>query len=126
MSDPYRLLHGPYAVPTLTEADTTTCLYRQRTVRITRWSDTPIAWPLGIDVTTGGRPSPVVDEELARAIRHERPRTVCHWWGVSMALVQRWRKTFGVKSNASRRGRAFRSLWDRPSTSRRLQTSESA
>jgi hypothetical protein len=38
----------------------------------------------------------LVDEELARAIRHESAVAVAHWWGVSRAAVIHWRKALGV------------------------------
>jgi hypothetical protein len=37
-----------------------------------------------------------VNEELARAIRHESAAAVCFWWGVSEGVIHRWRKALGV------------------------------
>jgi hypothetical protein len=38
----------------------------------------------------------LVDEELARAIRHESAAALRYWWGVSVGVVWRWRKALGV------------------------------
>jgi hypothetical protein len=37
-----------------------------------------------------------VDEELARAVRHESAAAVTYWWGVSAFTVAQWRKALGV------------------------------
>jgi hypothetical protein len=63
---------------------------------VTGWTDARISWPLGLPVGTKGRPSIVVDEELARAVRHESAAALRHWWGVSEGVVQRWRAAFGA------------------------------
>jgi hypothetical protein len=34
----------------------------------------------------------LVDEELARAIRHESPAALKYWWGVGSKVVWKWRK----------------------------------
>jgi hypothetical protein len=41
-------------------------------------------------------PSLLVNEELARAIRHESAAAIHFWWGVSVGVVWRWRKAFSV------------------------------
>jgi hypothetical protein len=41
-------------------------------------------------------PSLLVDDELARAIRHESAAAIRFWWGVSVGVVWRWRKALGV------------------------------
>jgi hypothetical protein len=38
----------------------------------------------------------LVDEELARAVRHESAAAVRFWWEVSVGVVWKWRKTLGV------------------------------
>jgi hypothetical protein len=38
----------------------------------------------------------LVDEELARAVRHESAAAVMYWWRASMGAVCRWRKALGV------------------------------
>jgi hypothetical protein len=37
-----------------------------------------------------------VDQELARAVRHESAAALRHWWGVSAQLVWKWRRALGV------------------------------
>jgi hypothetical protein len=44
----------------------------------------------------GGGSGILLDEELARAVRHESAAAVCFWWGVSEGVVWRWRKALGV------------------------------
>jgi hypothetical protein len=38
----------------------------------------------------------LVEDELARAIRHESAQALCYWWGVSSRIVWRWRRSLGV------------------------------
>jgi hypothetical protein len=38
----------------------------------------------------------LLDEELARAVRHESAAAVMHWWGASSEAVKRWRRVLGV------------------------------
>jgi hypothetical protein len=39
----------------------------------------------------------LVEEELARAIRHESAAALCYWWGVSANTATLWRRAFGVE-----------------------------
>ncbi len=94
--DRVRLLHGPYQAPRLHVGDRATCLYRDRDVVITAWTDAPISWPRALPVGETGHPSLLVDEELARAIRTESAAAVRFWWGVSVGVVHRWRRAFGI------------------------------
>lgn len=73
------------------------CLYRDQLVVVTSWTDAPISWPRcrPIDVLHS-HPSLLVDEELARAIRHEAAKAICYWWRVSEGVVWRWRKALAV------------------------------
>jgi hypothetical protein len=67
-------------------------------VIITSWTDAPISWPKCKRVgATRGRPTLLVDEELARAIRTEAAIGVAYWWGVSGSVVHDWRTALGVK-----------------------------
>jgi hypothetical protein len=92
-----RLLFGPYKPPPLKRGERTYCLYRDCAVVIKACSDAPIPWPrcrpLGSHGAGGGL---LVDEELARAIRHESAAAVGYWWGAARSTVQRWRAAFGV------------------------------
>ena len=42
-----------------------------------------------------GQPTILLDEELARAVRHEAA-AIRYWWGVNVAVIARWRKILGV------------------------------
>jgi hypothetical protein len=94
---PHRLLFGSYRTPRLRRGDRTVCLYRDCGVAATGWTDARISWPLcrPPDVPRS-YPSLLVDEELARAARHESAAALRHWWGVSVGVVWRWRKALGV------------------------------
>ena len=63
---------------------------------VTGWSDAPIPWPLGLPVGGKWRPSTLVDDELARAVRTESAAAIRYWWGVSVGVVWRWRRALGV------------------------------
>jgi hypothetical protein len=95
--DRVRLLHGPYAPPPLRKGDRAVCLFRDRTVVIKSWTARPHPWPRcrALDGPGGGS-GILLDEELARAVRHESAAAVCHWWGVSEGVVWRWRRVLGV------------------------------
>jgi hypothetical protein len=95
-SDRTKLLFGPYRPPHLRKGDLATCLYRDCDVAVTTWTDARIPWPRGVPVGGMGRSSLLVDEELARAVRHESAAALRHWWGVSALLVWKWRKALGV------------------------------
>jgi hypothetical protein len=96
-SDRTRLLHGPYRPPRLRAGDRASCLLRDCTVVITGWTAARIPWPRcrALDGPGGGS-GILLDEELARAVRHESAAAICHWWGVSEGVVWRWRKALGV------------------------------
>ena len=36
--------------------------------------------------------------DLARAVRRESETAICHWWGVGVTTVWKWRKVLGVES----------------------------
>jgi hypothetical protein len=99
LTDPERvkLLFDPYIAPALKHGDRTTCLFRDTTVIITSWTDAPIPWPRcrALDTPRGGS-GLLVDEELARALRHESAAAVIHWWRASSTSVWAWRKALGV------------------------------
>jgi hypothetical protein len=96
LRDRTRLLFGPYKAPRLRRGDRATCLYRDCAVVVTGCTDARISWPRALPVGTKGHPSLLVEEELARAIRHESAAAIQHWWGVSDGVVHRWRRAFGV------------------------------
>ena len=91
------LLFAPYAPPALRRGARATCLFRDCDVIVTGWTDGPISWPRcrPVDVPRS-HPSLLVDDELARAIRHESAAALRYWWGVSVGVVWRWRKAFAI------------------------------
>jgi hypothetical protein len=77
-----KLLFGPYKTPPLKRGDRAFCLFRDCEVIITSWTDAPISWPRCRAIDSSGPGSGLlVDEELARAVRHESATAVMHWWG---------------------------------------------
>ncbi len=61
------------------------------TVVVGRFSDAEILWP-----KRWGRNSLVLCGDLTRAVRRESAIAISHWWGVSRAVVGRWRRALGV------------------------------
>jgi hypothetical protein len=105
--DRVQLLFGPYRAPRLRKGGRATCLLLDTDVVITGWTDARVSWPLCRPLDNRrGRPTILLDDELARAVRHEAAAAIRHWWGVSVAVVWRWRKALGVgrmDSEGSRR-----------------------
>ncbi|HJZ59958.1 MAG TPA: hypothetical protein VKE74_33760, partial [Gemmataceae bacterium] len=96
--DLVRLIGGPYRPPRVRVGDVATCLYRDRDVVITSWSDARIPWPRcrARDQLGGGGSGLLIDETLARAVRTESVVALKHWFGVSGNAVWKWRRAFGV------------------------------
>ncbi len=96
--DRVKLLFGPYRPPALKKGDRATCLFRDCEAVITGWTDALIPWPRcrALEGSRGGGSGLLVDEELARAIRHESAAAICYWWRVCSGAVWRWRKALGV------------------------------
>jgi hypothetical protein len=96
-ADRLRLLFGPYRAPAMKRGDRPFCLVRDYPVVVIGWSDARIPWPrcLSLDPPRQGC-GLLIDEELARAIRHESAVAVAHWWGVHPSTVIHWRKALGV------------------------------
>jgi hypothetical protein len=95
--DKVKLLFGPYEAAPLKKGDRAWCLYRDAGVIVTTWSDAPTPWPRCHLAEGRARGHGLlVDEELARAIKHEAAAAVMHWWGVSRNTVRRWRGALGV------------------------------
>ncbi len=92
-----KLLFGPYQAPPLKRGDRTHCLFRDRDVVVTSWTDARIPWPRcrALD-THGGGSGLLVTEELVRAVRAESAAALKFWFGVSTHTVWSWRKAFGV------------------------------
>jgi hypothetical protein len=94
--DRVKLLFVPYAAPRLRKGDRAACLFRDCDVVVTGWTDARISWPRCLPLGAKGHPSLLVDDELARAIKHESAAALRYWWGVSESVVIRWRKALGV------------------------------
>lgn len=91
------LLHGTYRPPALKRGDRAHCHVRDCEMRVTGWSGGHIPWPKGCErKQSPGSPGIIVDEELARAVRHESATAVMYWWGVSNVTVIKWRRALGV------------------------------
>src|SRR5262249_12921032 len=82
--DRVKLLFGPYRTPPLKRGDRAFCLFRDCAVVVTSWTDARIPWPRcrPLDSPLGGS-GLLVDEVLARAIRHESAAAICFWWRAS-------------------------------------------
>jgi hypothetical protein len=96
-ADRFQLLHGPYTPPALDRGDPAVCRYRDAGVIVTSWSDAPIPWPRCQVPGQRGGSGPLVDAELARAVRCESAQAIRFWWGVSQTAVQNWRRALGVE-----------------------------
>ncbi len=82
-----KLLFGRYQAPALSRGNRATCLFLDTTVTITGWTDARISWPLCRPVDNGRRrPTILLDEELARAVRRESAAAIGYWWGVGDTL----------------------------------------
>jgi hypothetical protein len=79
------------------EGDRAFCLARDCDVIITSWTDAPIPWPRcrALD-SPGGGSGILVEEELARAIRHGSAEALKFWWRASRCTVHWWRKVLDV------------------------------
>ena len=75
------------------------CLVRGDMV-ITGMTDAPIPWPVGIH--DRGRRSLIVYKDLAKAIRRESNRAICHWWGVCPSVIWKWRWVLRVPDGRSK------------------------
>src|SRR5713101_4032555 len=86
-----------YTQPKLGRGGRTFWLYRVCDVKIISWTDAPIPWPrCRLIDSLRGQPSPLVDDELARAIRTESAVAIKFWWGVGTKAVWQWRKAFEI------------------------------
>jgi hypothetical protein len=95
--DRVQLLFGPYKAPALRRGGRAFCLLRDCTVVVTSWTDARVPWPRCRALDGPGRGSGLLlDEELARAVRHESAAAVMYWWGASHGAVERWRRALGV------------------------------
>jgi hypothetical protein len=95
--DHVKLLFGPYHAPPLKRGDRAFCFYRDCLVYITSWTDAPTPWPRCRRLEPRvGLPGLLIDEELARAVRHESTAAIKFWWGVGNQAIANWRRALGV------------------------------
>jgi hypothetical protein len=101
-----RLLFGPYQPPALKPGDRAFCRVKGCEVIITSWTNASIPWPRCRTEDSYGGSGILVEDELARALRHESAGAIKHWWGASANTVWWWRKALEIKrtdSEGSRR-----------------------
>jgi hypothetical protein len=95
--DCVRLLFGPYKAPRLKRGERAFCLVRDYPVVVLGWSSARIPWPRCRPLDPPRRGTGLlIDDELARAIRHESASAVAYWWGVHLSTVIHWRTALGV------------------------------
>ena len=93
-----KLLFDPYKPPALNVGDRAFCLYRDAEVIVYDWSLATVSWPLCYQANRRGVGKGIlVDDELARAIRHESVMAIQYWWGVSQKTVCKWRAALGIR-----------------------------
>jgi DNA-binding Xre family transcriptional regulator len=91
----FDLQYGPYHPPRVRRGGKLFCEH-YGTVKVVKFSDGPIPWPLYCPTGRGGRAF-VLCGDLVRAIRHEAAGAVALAWGVWPNTIVRWRKILGVK-----------------------------
>ena len=96
-TDRIKLWNGPYHSPPFRVGQRVRCVLNGPDVRVCRWSDGRIPWPLG-RVGHGGKGAYIVTPKLAKAIQAESMVAMCHWFGISTATVNKWRRALGVAS----------------------------
>jgi hypothetical protein len=112
--DKVQLLFGPYRAAALRRGDRAFCLARDCDVVITSWTAARISWPRCRSLEKHGGSGVLLDEELARAVRHESATAIMYWWGVGHGTVRWWRRTLGVKRpDPEGTRRLLREVWDK-------------
>lgn len=91
----FKLHFGPYRAPRFKYGARVLDAIRGD-ARIVGLSDGRIPWPIG---QKGRAKSFVFYGALVRAVRNESSLAVAHWWGVSVWMVNRWRRALGVPPN---------------------------
>src|SRR5437773_2389945 len=88
----YELLSGPYNPPRARRGGHLFCEMRS-TVKVRGYSDGPIPWPV-----KWGTRSLILCGELLDAVKQESELAVGHHWGVSINVVQNWRRALEVET----------------------------
>src|SRR5262245_14221933 len=89
-------LFAPYRPPAQRLGDRAFCLARDCEVVVTSWSGGRIPWPRCRALGRRGGSGILVEEELARALRHESAAAIRYWWGVGITTVAWWRRVLGI------------------------------
>jgi transposase-like protein len=97
-------LIGTYHAPAVKRGEVVTCLYRDRDCKVTSWTDAPIPWPRVQPRDQRGGSGLWVNDTLARAIKTESAVALRYWFGVSVGVVWKWRRAFGVGGRATTPG----------------------
>lgn len=87
-----KLLGGPYHAPRCQRGDWLDDEVDGRT-EVGGFTDAPIPWPRRKKT---GRPSLILCDDLATAIKIESVEAICHYWGVGPTKVWQWRQALGV------------------------------
>jgi len=92
MISPPSLIGAPYEPPACHVGDWLDDEIDGR-LQVGGWTAAPIPWPRRKKT---GRPSLILTDDLARAVRTESVDAICHWWGVRPTKVWMWRRALGV------------------------------
>ena len=95
MIHPPRLIAGPYRPPRPRRGRVLFDLLRGDLV-VHGTSDAPVPWPVARTSPKDHQPTPVMTDELVRAVRTEVAAAICHWFGVNRWRVSKWRRALGV------------------------------
>lgn len=87
------LVGGPYRAPDCKAGDQVEDL-SLGPVEVAGFTDGPLPWPCR---RQRGAATPLLTDELARAVRTESAYAVAYWWDVSRSKVGQWRAALGVK-----------------------------
>lgn len=91
----FDLKFGPYHSPRARRGQRLFC-ENLGTVKVCKFSDGPISWPL-CTVGQRGGPAFILCGDLVKAVRNEAAEAVARAWGVHSATVSRWRQILGVE-----------------------------
>ena len=91
---PPAFLARPYRTPRYRIGRCVQCLVRGE-MKITGTSNGRTSWPMG-KVKGHNRPTLVVYQDLAKALRVESAAAVLYCWGVSRSTVTLWRRALDV------------------------------
>src|SRR6516225_8970984 len=100
-ADRFKLRFGPYQCPSYRVGEKVTCEFLQKDVVVGGMTDSPIQWPYP---RRKGPRSPILCDDLIRAVQTEAVIAVAQHWGVSKKTVGKWRRALEVpRTNAGTR-----------------------